>query len=287
MKPDLFSRIRAIGKLTPAQARMVDLFNSNPNLLAFENLSALSNRANVSKSSMVRFLIHILGYRDFAQFQAERQAAMADTLDSPIMRFINDSPQTPGDRTVVDTHIPYTLQVVQHAYSRLDMDAFNQIAQILVQTRQPLHLMGHRTAYALAYMMYTNLQYIRPLVFMLGHAHTAMPPEIFNVGKEDAVLIISRRRYSRHSLEIAQEIKQIGATLILVTDSEVAPLSGLADVQLVVSPPGKPGFESITAWAALLEALTLTVADACRREEPGYSQKVEKQLDRVFGFLKK
>jgi DNA-binding MurR/RpiR family transcriptional regulator len=107
------------------------------------------------------------------------------------------------------------------------------------------------------------------------------------VGKEDAVLIISRRRYSRHSLEIAQEIKQIGATLILVTDSEVAPLSGLADVQLVVSPPGEQDFESITAWAAILEALTLTVAETCRLEEPGYSQKVEKQLDRVFGFLKK
>jgi DNA-binding MurR/RpiR family transcriptional regulator len=236
---------------------------------------------------MVRFLIHILGYRDFAQFQAERQAAMADSLDSPIMRFINDSSKTPGDRTVVDTHIPYTLQVVQHAYSRLDMDAFNQIAQILVQTQQPLHLLGHRTAYALAYMMYTNLQYIRPRVFMLGQAHTAMPPEIFNVDKEDAVLIISRRRYSRHSLEIAKEIKQIGATLILVTDSEVAPLSGLADVQLVVSPPGEQDFESITAWAAILEALTLTVAETCRLEEPGYSQKVEKQLDRVFGFLKK
>ncbi|WP_024334770.1 MurR/RpiR family transcriptional regulator [Desulfotignum balticum] len=285
MKPDLFARIRALGKLTRTQTKMVNLFNSSPNLLAFENLSALSQRANVSKASMVRFLIHILGYRDFAEFQTERQDAMALNLDSPIMRFLKDTKQAPEDRAVVDTHIPYTLQAIQQAYGRLDLDSFNRMADILTQTRRPLHLMGHRTAFSLAYMMFINLQYIRPRVFLLGGAHPSMPAQIFNVEKKDVVLAISRRRYSKISLEITRKLKELGTTLLLVTDSEVAPLSGLADVQLVVTPSSQGGFESITAWAAILEALTLTVADACRKAEPGYSQKAEELLDSLFGFL--
>ena len=287
MKPDLFSRIRALGKLTPTQAKMAALFKTNPNILAFENLSALSAKAGVSKASMVRFLIHVLGYQDFAEFQAERQNAMAHSLDSPIMRFLKDSREGGKEQEVLNHHIPYTLQAIQQAYSRLNIEAFNRIAGILTRTRQPLHLMGHRTAYALAYMMYTNLQYLRPRVFLLGGAHTSMPTQILNVEEGDAVLIISRRRYSSSSLEIAKALKDVGATLLLVTDSEIAPLSGLADVQLVVSPPGEEGFESITAWAAILEALTLSVADACRRETPGYSEKTEGLLDTLFGFLER
>lgn len=284
-QPDLFARIRALKKLTTTQAKLVELFRNNQNSLAFETLIMLSAKAGVSKASTVRFLIHVLGYRDFAEFQAERQELMENRLESPIMRYLRASDDDPNGENPLIRHIPYTLQAIQHAYNHMDMDIFARIAQILAETERPLYFMGHRTSYGLVFMMYVNLQYIRPRVCMLGDAHSAFPPELLNVGKDDVVFIVSRRRYSRNSLKIAEELKNIGAQLILMTDSEVTPLSHLADIQLVVPQIEPAVFESNAAWTATLEALSLTVADKCRRKDPDYPAGTELILNQHFGFL--
>ncbi|MCK4509085.1 MAG: MurR/RpiR family transcriptional regulator [Desulfuromonadales bacterium] len=281
---DLFSRVRALKKLTPTQFKIVDWFRNNENSLAFENLIALSAKSGVSKASMVRFLIHVLGYRDFAEFQCERQKKMAQRLESPIMCYLNSSDDALGGESTLMQHVPYSLQAIQCAYNFLDITAFTQISNLLAQAERPLYLMGHRTSYALASLAYTNLQYIRPNVHMLGDAHSSFPPEIFNVGKGDIALIISRRRYSQNSLNIARELKNIGTELVLLTDAEVTPLSHLADIQLVVQPPEKVVFESLAAWTVILEAMTLNVADKCRRTNPDYSVRAEKIVSEFFGF---
>ncbi len=281
-KADLFSRIRALQNVTPTQVKIIDWFRVNQNSLAFENLIALSAKAGVSKASMVRFLIHVLGYHDFAEFQLERQGQMEQRLKSPIMRYFDASAD--DSETPLIRHIPQSLETIQYAYSCLDVDTFVQITEILAQIDRPIYFIGHHTSYALAFLTYTNLQYIRPNVHMLGGAHSSFPSEMFNVGKGDIALIISRRRYSQNSLKIANELKKIGAELVLVTDAEVTPLSHLADIQLVVSPPEKVIFEGLAAWTVILEAMTLIVADKCRHINPDYSTRTECMLNELLGF---
>lgn len=62
------------------------------------------------------------------------------------------------------------------------------------------------------------------------------------------------------------------------------PLSHLADVQLVVLPLQQGSFETISAWAAILESMTLTVAEKCRQKDPGYQDGAERMLNDLFGF---
>lgn len=283
---DIFARIRTLRKLTPSQVKIVDWFHLNQNSLAFENLTALSRKAGVSKASMDRFLIHVLGYRDFAEFQAERQKKMENRLDSPITRYLRASGDGQNRDDVLNQHLSFSVQAVQYAQKCLNADVFHKITTILTQTKRPLHIMGHRTSFSLAFMLYINLQYVRPLVSLLGDAHSSLPVELFNVAPDDAVLIISRRRYSQNSLQISQEIKKIGAEIILVTDSEIAPVAHLADTLLVIPPPLSPVFESMTAWTAILEAMILAVAEECQRKEPKHAAMVERLLSDFYGIRK-
>lgn len=282
---DFFARIRTLSKLTPSQVKIVNSFHLNQNSLAFENLTVLSRKAGVSKASLDRFLIHVLGYRDFAEFQAEHQEKMENRLDSPITRYLLASGDGLNRDDVLNRHLSFSVQAVQYALKCLNVDAFHKITTLLTQTKRPLHIMGHLTSFSLAFTLYINLQYLRPLVTLLGDECISISVDLLNVAPEHVVFIISRRRYSKNSLEITQHLKKIGAEIILVTDSEIAPLAYLADTLLVIPPPAHCGFESITAWIAILEAMILAVAEECRRKEPDYTAVAERLLaEKLFMY---
>ena len=64
----LIERIRALGKLTPSEAKIADYFSRNYWNLIFDNTTSISKNTGVSKPTVVRFITK-LGYDRFSAFR--------------------------------------------------------------------------------------------------------------------------------------------------------------------------------------------------------------------------
>ena len=69
------------------------------------------------------------------------------------------------------------------------------------------------------------------------------------------------RRYDAGTVAFGRAAAQRGADVVLFTDPYLSPLSAAATVLLTSSVAGPPPFVSLTAATALVEALTLGVAE--------------------------
>lgn len=285
---DLFSRMRALDRLTPTEQKIAVFFDKNPKLLAFDNLTALSDKAMVSKASMIRFLIHRLGYKDFAQFKTERQEYLEQQLESPITRYLRR--HGGGEGAGVPEHSPFQRhfsEVIEHiraAGAYLNQDTLNRAADQIARTDRSLFVLGQRISFNLAYMLATNLHYIRPRVFLMRDDHSSLPTEMFNVNSGDVAFIISRRRYSQNTHKLTHYLHRAGLSIVLATDSEISPLAPLAEVLLVIPSPETAKFESLGAWVAMIETLALMVADRCRDGEKEYAAKADEILCQFYGL---
>ncbi len=281
-KGDFFTRLRALDHLTPTETKIVLFVEENPKLLAFGNLTRLSDRAKVSKASMIRFLIHRLGYADFAEFQAERQEYLASKLDSPINLYLrqpdSQSHHENEPNTIFERHTAQIMQDINSAAAHLKPETLIQVADILAQIKRPLYILGQGTSYSLAHMMATDLKYIRPNVFLMGDEHTSMPAQLFQAVKGDVLFVITRRRYSRNSNRITRYLKEKGLTIILATDSENAPLSHLMDMQIAIPAQKCTTISSLAAWVVMIESLVLMVAERCPDSARTYGKKADEIL---------
>ncbi len=281
---DLFTRIRKLGKMTRSENKIASFFSNNINRLAFENLTALSQKAQVSKASMVRFIIHRLGYRDFSEFQTERQEQIENRLESPVRRYIRYREKIhnlkDGKLSAMDMHIPSVLNHIQQAYEHVDSSKLSAAAALLANDESSIYLLSQRTSFSLSFMLYANLQYVRPKVFLLGSHDSSFPQEAFSICPGDTVFVIHRRRYSINTYNIVKHLKNPGINLILATDAELTPLSSLADIQITIPPSKTKEFYSVCAWVAVLESLFLSVAELRKEHKKEYSNKVEQVLQK-------
>jgi DNA-binding MurR/RpiR family transcriptional regulator len=89
-----------------------------------------------------------------------------------------------------------------------------------------------------------------------------------DVRASDVLIVFSMRRYRRESLRLGELFKRAGGQLVVVTDSEDAPLTDLADALITVHTASASYADSPTAVAAvchLLSALTSSSAKGARR----------------------
>lgn len=285
---DFFARVREIGKLTRTESMIVTFFEANINLLAFENLTALSQKAGVGKASMVRFIKHRLGYDDFAQFQDERREFMEQRLDSPVRRYVRDQAMTAKSadkqQSAFERHFPEALHHLQLVFENMDPGQIEEVAKYMTRKNSSIFLLGQRTSYSLAHTLYVKLLYVRPNIYLVGGPDSTLPHQIFNASEGDIVFVIHRKRYSQNTYDIAKQLKTKGLDLVLMTDSEVSPLASMADRQIVIPSSKRKDYLGDSAWVAVLESIFLAVADICQAQNSEYTEMVEKSLQKFFGI---
>ncbi len=77
-------------------------------------------------------------------------------------------------------------------------------------------------------------------------------------GADDALIAVSFAPYAPFTVDLAKRARRAGAPIIVITDSALSPLAGLADVRLEIVESDFGSFRSLSATFCL--AMTLAVA---------------------------
>jgi DNA-binding MurR/RpiR family transcriptional regulator len=244
-------------QMTKKEKRVAEFIRAHHNQAFMLKSKDLAARADVSEATISRF-VRKLGFASFLEFRDElaRQSMENYSTANRLLALANQ------------------LESGEHVLHRIagqDMDNLRQLTS-LVKTEdvdravdalcgaQKIYSLGLRSCLGLSFHFYFCIRFFFPNVFMLWPGCGDMPEKMLTAGKEDVVLAISFKRYTRGTVEMAQAIRPRVKTVIGISDSELSPIAQLSDISLVV-PTSLPSFlESYTATLSLLNALIGGVA---------------------------
>ena len=242
---------------------------------AFMTASKLGKTVGVSESTVVRFAVE-LGYNGYPEMQKAMQEMVMNRLTSvQRMEIANDRI---GKEDVLTKVLQADADKIRQTSETISRDHFNAAVEALVRARR-IYVLGVRSSATLAQFAGYYMNYM----FDNVHVITASGPgEMFErlvgVTAEDVVFAFSFPRYSSATIKAAQYCRNIGATVVGVTNSALSPLAQYCDHVLLAKSDMVSLVDSLVAPLSVVNALLVALASARERE----MEKSFETLERVW-----
>ncbi len=214
--------------LSAKEKKIADFILEHPKESVNPSIEELAERIGISESTMVRFA-RKLGYTGYQRF---RIALARETIPSSEQLFETEvsEGEDPADMVFANAR-----KNLEETYAKLDRNVLKEAAKRFALSHT-LFLMGLGGSNILAQDAYhklirtgLNCQYASDYHMQLILASQA--------GEGDAALLISHTGAGHDTLALAEELRNNGCFLIILTSNIRSPLAKLGDLVLSVSNP--------------------------------------------------
>lgn len=263
MNEDILSVIEyKMPTFSKGQKRIAALICDSYDKTAFMTASCLGKQAGVSESTVVRFAME-LGYEGYPQMQKAMQEMVLNRLTS--VQRMGVTTDRIGTQDVVSTVLHTDAEKLRQTGETVDREVFQKAVQDILKARN-IYILGVRSASALASFFGYYLQYMFDRVHLVTSSSAGeVLEQLINVKDDDVVIAFSFPRYSSSTVEGVAHCRNVGATVIGITNSMVSPLAEYCDRVLVAKSDMVSIVDSLVAPLSLVNALI--VALAAGREE--------------------
>lgn len=261
MRKELFlDRLAALGKLTPNEKKLAELFEREYHALAFDNLESVSAKANVSKSAVSRFIAR-LGYANFHVFIRELRDEVSDTIDSPLKRHEKRLAAGIDEKEVLASHLEEVGANLRETSKRLRRQDFTRTLDLLADASRPLYLIGCATAQHMVSYFYLLMRYIRGNVTLLDGNASTIAHRMEAVDANAVLFAMAFSRYPALTANLVSYFRERGSEVVLLTDRRTCPMLSCATVSLIVHAEGAGMFKTRCTAIAVMEALLEGMAE--------------------------
>lgn len=259
----LEKRIKALRKLTPSEVKIANYLTSHYQEIAFDNVTTLGEKTDVSKATVVRF-INKLGFDSFSDFKDDLRRE-SKLMQEPLAKRYSMMKKhlTYEKDDVLDQNVENILKNLENTFRNFDRDLIRKTAARIVEPEGNLYVIGQRTSLSFAHLFYVFTNRIRPNTHLIGFNDILLPDILMDITVQDLLFVISRYPYSKQTLKAAQYCHNQGTDVVLVSDSEYSPLSELATIHITVLSDGILNLRSFSPLAALLEVLHIACLQCC------------------------
>jgi DNA-binding MurR/RpiR family transcriptional regulator len=242
--------------LTPKGRVIGRYIIAEPRKAVFMTTRELAEACEVSEATVVRF-VSSLGYERYSDFQQ----ALRDFVDTELTlldRLEISDMQAPGAvrfrRTVAEE-----IDNLQQLYKTLDVANMQTVVDVL-NRRVPVHVIGSRLSYTMAYYMGWAMTKVRADIrIMKGSDRTTI--DWLTIAPADSVtVIVATSRYPNELIRLSKLVKRLGQTLVAITDSSSCPVLQFADYQLIAASKHIPFLGSPTPMSCLINFLVHELA---------------------------
>jgi len=244
-------------KLTPSQKKVASYLHNNINETFLLNSFQIAKKANVSEATVTRF-IHNIGFSGFSEFKKEIAKRVVKDF-STTKRLADSAESLEGPGSIFAEILNGDIENIRTLRATISDQLFEEAVKKLCSAKS-IYVLGLRSSYALAFYLAFNLRFFLKKVILLTPGIGDMPEQVLRVKKDDTLMVISFRRYTRESFDIAEKIKKKEASVIAITNSELSPIAKLADVSLIASTKIPTYIESYAAPMSLINALITSIA---------------------------
>jgi len=239
------------------QKRIAAYILENYDKAAFMTASKLGRLAGVSESTVVRFASE-LGYDGYPSMQRALQEMIRSRLTST--QRIQAAGELYEHRDVLSAVLHSDIEKLREVVNTASRKDFSEVVD-RIQSAGHIYILGARSSTFVAGYLHFYMHLLFEKVTLV---QTSAAGEVFEqllrVGPGDLVIAISFPRYSNVTMNAVQFAKERGASIIAVTDNEMAPLYQAADAALLAPCEMISFVDSMVAPLSLMNALLVELA---------------------------
>lgn len=234
-----------------------------PDDLAFETLSLVSQRSGVQPSAVVRFA-KSLGFSGANQMQRLiREDLLSRRVDlaygERVRQFARARSAADDDAGILAEHADADTLALANLKEAISEETLNRAVDRLEQA-DTIYVAGARRSFPVAsYLAYSFQQIGKKTVFIDGvggfHAQAAR-----TLTSDDLLLAVSYHAYAEETIACARIAAERGAPILAITDSAVSPLATLASEVLLVREAEVRNFRSLAVSLCLAQSLVIAYA---------------------------
>ncbi|MCL2392202.1 MAG: MurR/RpiR family transcriptional regulator [Oscillospiraceae bacterium] len=259
MEKDILSVIEATsGSFSKSQKKIAEYILSNYDKAAFMTAIRLAHFAGVSESTVVRFAVE-LGYEGYPQMRRALSDMIRGKLTS--IQRINVSRDKMGSSDILSHVLSTDIEQIRQTMEESDSEEFSRAVEAIVQAKN-IYTVGMRSSSFLANFMgfYFNL------IFNNSRVISDCPDnEVFEqllmLSEGDVLIAISFPRYSRRTIKAMQYARDVGATIVAITDGRLSPLIDLSDISLCARSDMISFLDTLVAPLSLVNALIVALSE--------------------------
>ncbi len=258
--------------LTPTERKVADAILANYPVAGLETLSEVARKSSVSGPTVHRF-ISKLGYTGYPEFQQAIRQELEAQFQSPLTKQPGEDSVAGGKADFLGGYMDTALRNIRRTMEQVSRADFDAVVDILSDRQRPVYVLGGRFTDALAQYLYLHLHAIRQDVQHIGGQPAFWLETLLNVGEGDVFLIFDIRRYQDDVIHFARQAVRRKATVILLTDRWLSPITNVAEYVFPVHIEVPSIWDSAAATLVLIEAL---VAAVNQRRWPEVRERLER-----------
>lgn len=247
---------RDLGRFTPNQKRAAQRLLADFPMAGLDTAARFGEAAGVSAPTVLR-MIAKLGFASYGAFQDELKSELAARRATPLtkgLRSYADDPLASFAAASVDN--------LRATAANVPRGEFDAVAALLSDPRRSIGLLGGRFTDPIADYMAVHLRVLRPEVRRISGQPTAWLDQLLDIHQRSVVLLFDIRRYSDDLAHFAERAAARGATIALVTDQWLSPISRVARHVLPAHVQAPSVWDSGAGLILIVEALLSAVATA-------------------------
>jgi DNA-binding MurR/RpiR family transcriptional regulator len=246
----------------------------NPSELALETIAAVSQRAGVQPSSLIRFA-KVFGFSGYSDMQRVFRLRLTDAMPDykERLKSLNGAEEQGEEAKDVNALLEQFVEADIVGLRRLQQNkrlgALLDQAFRLITDSETVYVVAHRRSFPIAcYLAYALSQMNVRNVLVDGVGGMFMQ-QVSHATSKDVIIAISSKAYSPDVAQVVREAKQRSVKVIAMTDSPLSPLAEHADVSLEVQQAAVGLFRSLAVTMTLAVTLIVGLGRAVEAKRAG------------------
>ncbi|NLO46820.1 MAG: MurR/RpiR family transcriptional regulator [Clostridiales bacterium] len=277
MDKDILSLIeQKRGEFSKGQSRIARFIKESFDKAAFMTAARLGRTVGVSESTVVRFASE-LGFEGYPEMRRALQEMIRNRLTSvqriEVAKIVMDTKET------LTSILESDIEKIRMTMESVDRQKFNLAVTEILKARR-IYIIGTRTSAALSVFMgfYFNLLFDN-VTILQDSAASAVYEQILRISSDDVVIGISFPRYSKRTVKALRFSRDMGATVIGITDAETSPLAKIASINLFAKSDMVSFVDSLVGPLSLINALIVAVGTGTQEKLNNTFEELERIWD--------
>ena len=261
-------------RLTKKEKRIAEFFLDEEQRVFLMNVADIAKTIDVSDTSVIRF-IKSLGFENFTDFKNSGQEDIKSRLDKT-NDFIKNL-DIIKENSIEQLYIHKINEEVNKIFNSSSQKQIKKISNLIMKAKNK-YIVGFKSTAGIANFFGVRLGFMLENVSTFNIDDSVVVNSIFNIKKEDILIIFDYPMYSKAAVVLAKIARENKAKILLFTDSDNAPLAEYSDILYKVKLNGISVFNSLISTQILIEYLLTYISQFIEEKAKIRFSKIRKYL---------